>query len=75
MENKFLVNISDKACHSHVSLSFFGFLRQDVTFEWFLMCDFACTCQVKTFFCAGVCFNFWHFNIIKRLHPAGVSLR
>ena len=49
-------------------LRFFGFLRQDVTFESFLMHDFSSTSHFKAFFGAGVCFYFRHFTKYLMLH-------
>ena len=48
--------------HSHVTFTFFGFLRQDVTFESFLMHDLSRAGNFKTFFGTGVCFYFRHFT-------------
>jgi hypothetical protein len=37
----------------------------------FLVSDLSVAGQFKPLFGAGVCFNFWHYNLIK-ITPAGV---
>ena len=56
------MGIGNGAVLAHVTFTFFGFLRQDVTFETLLMHDLSGAGNLETFLGTGVRFNFRHFT-------------